>query len=444
MEEQKKAPILDESFLQNLTIRTMEGDLKMLAGEKPEQPLFVPSPSQPPEKPIPVGQQLLAQARAAFEQKMYQETVDLSQKIIQDKTASWLLSFRANRLIKKVKKEQEKLTKQRQQKLQAEMLQQATPAKPKAEPPLPPKPIAPAPEIPKETPKPVIQPPKPKVAYQPTISSALPSYKLPTPTAEEVRTGKRTLTLGVIFGSLAVVIVAGILGYLYFFWPKPPEPPPPEPEPPLPSPMFSMEHQEIIQLTKTELDTLPSKIQSLAQQNQTAGHFTYLIVKQINGQTKYPDFSSLLSALAIDLSLLAKCDQASPCPETDLFANIDANQYSLFIYHQKELPEHPLSPKQARLGLVVKLKDLAKTKTAFLEQEFQLPQIFEPMLLGKEPTTIIKEFQDNLYLNVPIRYINFPDKYLSIDYVFLSDWLIIATSKESAYATLEKIVGTAP
>ena len=55
----------------------------------------------------------------------------------------------------------------------------------------------------------------------------------------------------------------------------------------------------------------------------------------------------------------------------------------------------------------------------------------------EEPAT--EEFQDNTYKNVNIRYLNFSDPSLTLDYAIVGDYLVITTSRESMYGVIDRL-----
>ena len=51
-----------------------------------------------------------------------------------------------------------------------------------------------------------------------------------------------------------------------------------------------------------------------------------------------------------------------------------------------------------------------------------------------------KEFQDNIYQGISIRYVNLPTSDISLDYAVVNNLLVVATSKQSMYAAIDKIL----
>lgn len=92
---------------------------------------------------------------------------------------------------------------------------------------------------------------------------------------------------------------------------------------------------------------------------------------------------------------------------------------------------------RSRAGFVVKIinqeVNLGDWEKTMLED---LTPLFLDQELG-EPAT--EKFQDNVYRDVNIRYLNFPDPSLTIDYAVVGDYLVITTSRESMYRVIDKV-----
>ncbi len=457
----------------------MEDDLKMAAPLGQPQPAgqpIPPSKKEEPKKAAALAKQIFKQAEEAYRKNFYSEASGLCQKIIQEKTTSWLLRFKTKRLIKKIQK---KLAKEAKQKLLSETAKQkqATippkaapkpltlppPPQQKIHPPAAPEAIktAPPPFLPVRVPRPAPAPPltlpaapaplPPAAAPKETLlPSPAPtpkiSYKdfLPSAAALPVVKTVNPFRLYFVLGSL-LIILAVVLGY--FFWRTPSPLEPSLPKPPLPSPLFSMDRATVLEIRESDIPLLPEKIEALAEKTQPAGSFINLVFKKINGEVSYLDFGQILNGLNIPAPTLECAGKTGCVPNAGLLDNVTTDKFSLFLYYQKEGPSDLFSPaaKPARLGIVAKLKNATTAKEILSQSEPNLTEIFDPLLMGKKPAAAPEEvFKNNTYKDAAIRYVNLPDKYLSIDYAIFGDWLIIATSKESALAALDKIKNEQP
>lgn len=116
----------------------------------------------------------------------------------------------------------------------------------------------------------------------------------------------------------------------------------------------------------------------------------------------------------------------------ELLKNL-SDDFSIFAYNDSGNP---------RLVLLVKVIDKLKANAVIKSEEVKLPGELMPLFLSD--VSLPKEkvvFQEANYKGVNIRYFNLtPNQTASIDYSFDSTHLIIATSKNSMWAVLDKIL----
>lgn len=107
--------------------------------------------------------------------------------------------------------------------------------------------------------------------------------------------------------------------------------------------------------------------------------------------------------------------------------------FSVFLFLGEETP---------KMGLFIETKNTQTTALALTQEENFLATTLplSPIFLGDIPTKINEVFQNNTYMNTPIRFINIhPETKLSIDYSLQGSHLLISTSRDAHYASLEKI-----
>ncbi len=111
------------------------------------------------------------------------------------------------------------------------------------------------------------------------------------------------------------------------------------------------------------------------------------------------------------------------------------DDYSLFIYNQNG---------GKRLGLVIAVDNLGLAREQLLVWEDEgmisdLNPLIRHLSFGQAAT---RSFQDNIYRGIKIRYMNFPDPDVSIDYALLPEknYLLISTSKESMYQLIDRLL----
>lgn len=116
---------------------------------------------------------------------------------------------------------------------------------------------------------------------------------------------------------------------------------------------------------------------------------------------------------------------------SDLLKDLN-NNFSLYFYSDSG---------NIRLGIAISAKEKEKLSPIVKKEELNLIQELAPLFLEKVITTKEKVvFEDNNYSGIAIRYFNLDEKMTySIDYAFIGDQLIFATSKNTTWAILDKI-----
>jgi hypothetical protein len=113
-------------------------------------------------------------------------------------------------------------------------------------------------------------------------------------------------------------------------------------------------------------------------------------------------------------------------------SNVLGEKYIFFLYAQEE---------RNRAGFVNKIIDHEVLKAGLRDWENTMKEDLKPVFLGQElGEPAAKEFQDNVYQDINIRYLNFSDPLLAIDYALTSDYLIITTSRESMYRVIDRVL----
>lgn len=229
---------------------------------------------------------------------------------------------------------------------------------------------------------------------------------------------------------LIILIVAIALGGILYWKGGKPEPKPEPPivqEPKLSEPLFPVNQTKILSL-ESQIP-LSGLLKQEVQKEQLIGTFKRIgILKEISpadGQAKFLSLPELFNELKINIL---------PYVLTELKEN-----YTLAVYSQDG---------KRRLGLIVETEnvDNLKEQLKFWEQTMadDLKNFFL-MEIPKEQAS--SGFLDNIYppLNEPnkqakIRYINFPESDLTLDYTILNNLFILTTSKESMYKLIDRIV----
>lgn len=269
----------------------------------------------------------------------------------------------------------------------------------------------------------------------------------------EVLDIKKIAIVGLAFVAVLALIISG----LYFIFKKPPAVQtsptptatlaPATPTPSLaPSALFKTDSQKIFELKAgQEKANLQEILMQLAKTEEPAESLIQLLFK--NSQGNYLSLTEVASLAEIDLFDLPT--QAATGP---LRSQLSMASSSFFIYSQPSASSSPFvaQTNSGRLGLIIALKEPATTSATSSEETAKslkdLEQLILPslkILLPNEVRNNLPDksvWQNNAYKNVAIRYVNLPEPSLSFDYAILNDKLIFATSKESMYAIIDRLL----
>ncbi|MFH1461213.1 MAG: hypothetical protein ABIF84_02225 [Patescibacteria group bacterium] len=197
------------------------------------------------------------------------------------------------------------------------------------------------------------------------------------------------------------------------------------PEPNVPAALIPISQAKTIELTEGEENLLLEKIKELIiNQEQATSTIDHLLVKLTSStEKKYLDLDNLLTNS--NLSLPDNIRQSI------LASDIPGENYTLFSYNQAQ---------GNRLGLVINVLASETLIEDLKAWEQTMINDLKPLLLKDQvPAPATLEFQDNLYQETDVRYLNFPDPDLSIDYAVVDNKLIITTSRESMYAVINAL-----
>ncbi len=216
----------------------------------------------------------------------------------------------------------------------------------------------------------------------------------------------------------------------------------------IPTVFFRMDGKEEISF-KTG-DNLAQKIQAVSVDGRPAGSFIQIVVSDENGQEL--DLVKVASAIKADLFELPtqKCETPEKCAGLGyLKDDLNMDKYSIFYYSQAQAASSPFNAglNQGRLGLIVALNNSQSTTSASklertLEQlEPFMASSFGGLFLGQKiEAPIPPAFQENIYRGVKVRYMNLPSSELTIDYAVLNGNLLFATSKESMFGAIDRLL----
>jgi len=191
-----------------------------------------------------------------------------------------------------------------------------------------------------------------------------------------------------------------------------------------PDSLIPIAETKTIELTIGREDLLVENLETITGQTQATSTFKRILVKSVSqAEERYADLSVLLTAMGVSL------------PESILTAAADSqtggDNYTLFLYNQAE---------GNRLGLVIKMGQSETLVEDLKNWEATMVDDLRALFLKEEvPAAFTEEFQDNIYQDIAIRYLNFPDPGLSIDYGIVNGKLVLTTSRASMYAAIEAL-----
>jgi len=197
-------------------------------------------------------------------------------------------------------------------------------------------------------------------------------------------------------------------------------------EPIVPESLIIVDETEIIELAMGQENLLLDSLKIVASKEQAVNTLKRILIKLVSETEKeYMDLNTFVLGLGINIpvSILRVAAEKE----------IDAGNYTLFFYSQ---------PEGNRLGIVIDMGESLTLIQDLKTWEESIITDLKPILFQDVvPSAFTEEFQDNVYKDTAIRYINFPAPDLSIDYAIIDDKLVIITSRESMYSAIDALLG---
>lgn len=257
--------------------------------------------------------------------------------------------------------------------------------------------------------KPQIIPPAPKPQIIPPAIPAKPR-KIITPKVKKARTKKILIIL--------IIVLAIIALGVFFYWQGTRPEPLPLPEPPtneinVPASLIPVDETKILKIENNI--SFKNLLRDEAGLEQLSGTMKRII--PVKNETEILSLSDLVKELGIAIY---------PYVFSEL-----KNNYTLILYGQD---------KEKIIGLIVETNNPDKIKEQSRYWEATMVEDLKNLFLLKKPgnpTTAF--FRDNTHKNVLLRYINFPNPDLTIDYAVLDNLFILSISKEAMYNIIDRL-----
>lgn len=192
-------------------------------------------------------------------------------------------------------------------------------------------------------------------------------------------------------------------------------------EPTVPISLISIDKTSVIELSVGQENLLFDELKKVISEEQTASTSRRILIKIVSStEKKYMDLATLIPVLKANF------------PLSIVQAITDKDNYTLFSYNQLE---------GNRLGIIMPLEEGVDLTQELKNWETSIEADLKPFFLGLDKQSVITaEFQDNVYNEINIRYINFADPNLSIDYAVINDKLVITFSKDSMFMVIDDLV----
>ena len=243
-----------------------------------------------------------------------------------------------------------------------------------------------------------------------------------------------------VLGAIIFALAYGI--YWKVFAPQPPPPPPAAPkavEHPVPEALIRASQTKVIEISNVTYDALKPKIDALRDLQFAPGTITHVAIKYTaGGQARYLALTELFQTLQIDAPPVL-----SDYKDFTLYSYSPGIEEEMLCKGEGILRGSCYGP---RLGFVIKLQEpqdglLTKDSARNIMQEWEktISEDMVPIILDVTEYRARKEFSFGLYKNSQTRFINLPLPSTSVDWLIVDNYLIIATSKNSARAAVDAL-----
>jgi len=240
--------------------------------------------------------------------------------------------------------------------------------------------------------------------------------KIPEPIYAPEKEGIRKILRNVTIGVIALALI-GAGAFIYFKNKISTEPEPEIPiktEPQLSAPLINAEEKKILSLTGGK-----NLFQLLREEGKTEQKIqTFKRIGVLKNETDFLSLTEVLQGLEIPIS---------PYVLSELKDN-----YNLLLFNQET---------GKRIGIIAETNNSENLKAQMRNWETTMLDDFKNLYPAQLPgQAASKDFLDDNYKNVIIRYKNLPYSTLTLNYTILGNFLVIGTSKELIYSAVDRIL----
>ena len=192
-------------------------------------------------------------------------------------------------------------------------------------------------------------------------------------------------------------------------------------EPIIPESLIPVDETKTIELIVDQENLLLGQLNSIINEEQATSTINHILIKIVDQEEeRYFNLNDLILALNINI------------PENILLAT--KNNFTLFLYRQEE---------GSRLGIVIEMGESETLVQNLSDWEDTIIDDLNQLLLTEDILNAhSEEFGDKTYNEIYIRYMNFPTPALTLDYGIVSGNLVIATSRESMFTVIDRLLMT--
>jgi hypothetical protein len=266
-----------------------------------------------------------------------------------------------------------------------------------------------------ELPKPIEEPPETFAIPEPEKIIG-PRPVSPEPKILKIEKPKKKIRIKIskkfIIGLIIILIAIAVGAFFYWQGQKPKPLPPLQPEYPEPKQsLIIIDETKILKLSPGQ--RLADLIKEEIIKDQKAKTLKRLAI--LKNDTEFLSLADIVKELNMTIAPYALSELE--------------NDYTLIVYAQNS---------KKHLGIITEIKNENNLKDQLRFWEKTMGDDLQGLFIIEKPgSPATTDFQDNIYKNIAIRYINFPKPELTIDYTVSNGLFVLTTSREAIYKIID-------